>query len=323
MKKLATIQRVIKASKTILIAGHVNPDGDCIGSMLALGLGLRAIKKEVSMYIQGPVPRVYRFLPGVRELTHTIAAPYDLAISVDCNTKEMLGRAWKGFQGAKNIIEIDHHEYRRPFGTISWVDPQASCVGEMVFRLLQSLQVKVSPQIATNIMTSLLVESGSFRFPSVNAATFSLASRLMDLGVDYYDVVAHLFMSRHRQSALLTGICLSRCTFRANNKIVWSIVRADDFKSSHGKDEDVDPVPDEMRAIKGVRIAILFREKGLSHLRVSMRSKKKVNVARLAEAYGGGGHNDVAGCIIRNSDAAIKTFLTDAERHLMRSNKRS
>jgi bifunctional oligoribonuclease and PAP phosphatase NrnA len=323
MKKLASIQRLIKASKTILISGHINPDGDCIGSLLALGLGLRHFKKDVSMYIQGSVPRVYRFLPGVGELTHTLRKTYDLAIAVDCNTKEMLGRARSGFQGAKNIIEIDHHEYRRPFGTVSWVDPKSSCVGEMVFRLLQSLRVEVTPEIATNILTSLLIESGSFRFPSVDAASFSLAARLMKLGVDYYDVVAHLFMSRHRQSALLTGICLSRCKFRANNKIVWSLIRGADFKAAHGKDEDVDPVPDEMRSIQGVRLAILFREKGRSQLRVSMRSKRYVNVARVAESFGGGGHNDVAGCIIKNSDVSIEAFLKDAEKYLLRSGKRS
>jgi phosphoesterase RecJ-like protein len=319
----ALIVKKIKSAQKILISGHVNPDGDCIGSMLALGLGLKSIGKDICMYVEGSIPHVYSYLPGIKNVSHSVAFRPDLAISVDCNTKEMVGRAYRAFKKAACVVEIDHHEYRRSFGDIEWVSKYVSCVGEMIYELLSNLKISITQDIATCILTSLIIESGSFRFPSVTSHTFLLCSKLMKHGVDYTNVVNNLFMSRHKQSALLSGICLSRSSFSLSGKVVWSIIRKDDFSAVKGKDEDVDPVPDEMRSIKGVLVAILFREKKANILRVSLRSKQNINVALLAEKYNGGGHFDVAGCVIENSERAIRAFVRDAELIVKRSTNHS
>ena len=309
------IDQITRARK-IIIAGHVNPDGDCIGSMLALGLGLESIGKEVSMYIAGKLPRIYDFLPGSKKISNSTNFKAELAIAVDCNCREMLGPVYPAFCEAKTIAAIDHHEYRRAFSHIRFLDYKASCVGEMVYKVLKKMKVAISKDIATNILTSLLIETNSFRFPSVNKNSFKLAQRLLEHGVDYNEIVNNLFFSTLREVAVLSGICMARCKFANNGKIVWSEIYKDDFKQQRGKDEHVDAVADQMRSIKGVEAAFLFREKNSLWLRVSLRSKNKVNVALLAEAYGGGGHFDVAGCVIKNSQKEINRFLSDAKRLL-------
>ena len=316
MKNITNIKKNIYQAKKILIAGHINPDGDCIGSLLSLGLGLRSLRKKVDLYVQGKLPRIYHFLPGSPSIIRTIKRVPDIAIAVDCNTKEMLGRAYPFFQKAETIIEIDHHEYRRTFGTYRFIDHHASSVGEMVYFLLKNMRIRITKEIATNILTSLLIETSSFRLPNVTPKTFVLCSVLMKNGADYYKIIQHLFWSQSREVAILSGMCLSRCSFLMNGQIVWSSIRKKDFHKVKGKDEHVDAVADEMRAIKEVEIAILFREKTPRLLRVSLRSKKKVNVAVLAERYGGGGHRDVAGCFLKNNHRAIQQFLSDAKRML-------
>jgi phosphoesterase RecJ-like protein len=135
----------------------------------------------------------------------------------------------------------------------------------------------------------------------------------MKKGVDFYRLVDMVFWSRTRESTILSGICMARCQFLKEGQLAWSIVRHKDFRTQKGKDEDVDPVADEMRSIKGVRIVVFFREKDGSTLRVSLRSKGKINVAGIAEHFGGGGHFDVAGCSIPNSPKAIQKLLSMAK----------
>ena len=312
LKGLKKAASVISQAKSIAIACHINPDGDTIGSLLSLGQGLASIGKKTFLVSQDGVPKRYRFLSGAGRVVRKLDRKVDLAISVDCGTKVMLGTAYRVFQNAGSVIEIDHHEFRKPFGDISLVDPNAAATGEMVHELLKELKVEITREIAEGILTSLIVETNSFRLPNVNPAVFKLSSELMKKGVDFHVLTEKVFWTKTRESVLLSGICLSRCRFEKKDKLVWSIVRKKDFDRIKGKDEDVDAVADEMRAIRDVKIAILFREKDNGKLRVSLRSKENVNVASVAEHYGGGGHSDVAGCVIPNTKKDVQGFLADA-----------
>lgn len=306
-------KEAILAANRIAIAGHVNPDGDSIGSLLSLGLGLERLGKKVYMVSRDGIPLRYRRLPGAGRIIRKIDAPVDLAIAVDCSSKEILGQTYESFKSAKNLLEIDHHDFRRPFGTIALVDKDAAAVGELIYLLLSELRVKISKDISKNLMTSIVVETSSFRLPNVRAFTFDICTRLIRSGLNFYDLIDTIFWSKRRQSAMLEGVCLARCKFLRNGRIAWSIVRKKDFKKLNGRDEDVDAVPDEMRAIKNVDIAVLFRENSGNMLRVSLRSKDKFNVAAVAEYYGGGGHFDVAGCSIPYSRKSIEGLLSRTE----------
>lgn len=316
--QLRAALEVISIAKTIAVSGHMNPDGDCIGSLLALGLGLSRIGKEVHFLSSDGVPKKLRSLPGTRRVKKTLSRRrLDLAISVDCNKKEMLGKnVYRVFRQAKKILEIDHHSLRESFGDIQLIRPQAACVGEIVYDILSRLKVKITPDIARNILASVIIETNSFRLPTVTSRTFSLCRRLLETGVDFHKLSELVYWSRTKEEVLLSGLCLSRCRFLAKGKIVWSIVHSADFSRMHARDEDIDAVANEMLAISGVEAAVLFRQKRPDTLRVSLRSKGKVNVARVAEACGGGGHFDSAGCFLKNAPNEINSFLRMLEKTL-------
>ena len=321
MKGIKQAKQLIKSAKTVVIAGHINPDGDAIGSLLALGLGLKKIGKRVYMLDQDGVPKRYHFLPGASQVKKKAVRNCDLAIAVDCSNKELLGKVYTAFQTAKQTLAIDHHEFRRQFSDCQLVDPQAAAVGEMVYLLLNELKIPIDKSIALNILTSIIVETNSFRLPNVRPLTFKVCNYLLNLGVDYYQLADRVFWSQTRQTVVLTGICLARCKFLSRNRIAWSIVEKRDFNLAKGKDEDVDAVADQIRTIDDVKVVVLFREKDNNTLRISLRSKDKINVAAVAEQFNGGGHYDIAGCSIPNTKKAMRKLLKATEELFKKKSK--
>jgi phosphoesterase RecJ-like protein len=316
IKGIKKAVKMVKDSRSILIAGHVNPDGDSIGSLLSLGLGLKKLGKRVFMVSFDPIPAVYRKLSGASEVKKSHRGRVDLAIAVDCSDKNMLGENFLCFKPAANIIEIDHHDLRRSFGDVSIIDKNAAAVGELVYLFLRALGVNISCDIAENILTSLIVETNSFRLPGVRPLTFNICARLLETGVDYYRLTDMVYWSSTRESAILSAICLSRSRFAFKGKLAWSTAGIGDFKKFKAKSEDVDRVADQLRSIEDVKIAVLFREMKDNTLRVSLRSKDMIDVARLAGIFGGGGHVDNAGCVIPNDIKSKKYLLKLAGRLL-------
>lgn len=309
MQGLNQAKEKILESKIIVIAGHINPDGDSIGSLLSLGLALKKIGKRVYMASRDGVPKNYRNLPGARLILKTTDIKADLAIAVDCSAKEMLGENFEIFQNAKTILEIDHHEFKMPFGDIIMLDIHAAAVGELIYLLLKELKITITKEIAQNILTSLVVETNSFRLPNSRAFTFKVCADLIDKGANLSKLSEMVYWTRTKESALLSGIVMSRCKFIQRAKIAWSLVKENDFKKLKADQEAGDSITDELRAIKDVRIAVLFKEKNKKLFRVSLRSKGAINVGRLAQTYGGGGHYDAAGCCIPNSNNSMRKFL--------------
>lgn len=314
MKGIRKAVLAINNARTIAIAGHINPDGDAIGSLLSLGGGLKQLGKKVYMVSQDGVPKKYRHLPGAKDVQKTLKETVDLAITVDCNCRAMLGRIFPSLSRAKTLLEIDHHDIRQPFGDICLEDHEAAAVGEQIYILLRQLGATITREIAQNILTSIIVETNSFKLPNARPFTFQVCAELMRTGVDFYRLVDMVFWSNTKEVALLSGLCMSRCKFEENGKLVWSHMKQVDYDKVNGKDEDVDAAPDLMRAITGVDIAVLFREKSPKKLRVSLRSKNEINVAQVAEIYRGGGHTDNAGCVIPNSPKVMKELLAAARK---------
>ena len=309
---LAHAIRTIKEAKSIAILCHIHPDGDAIGSLLSLGLGLKAFGKRVYMLSPDGVPKTYQALASAGLIKKTCNKKTDLVITVDCSAGEMLGRSLPFAKNAQNILEIDHHLYRKPFGHSALVDPGATAVGEIIYLLLQRLGITITPSIAQSILASIIVETNAFRLPNTNARTFRICAQLFRF-VDFHRFIEMIYWSKRKETALLSGICLARCKFIEDNRIAWSIVRRNDFRLVHGIDGDVDPVPDEIRTIKGVEIVVFFRERNSRLLRVSLRSKGKANVGLLATSFGGGGHFDSAGCLIPNSQKMMRKLLRQAQ----------
>lgn len=309
MQLSKNIRQKILQSKDIAIACHINPDGDSIGSMLSLGLGLEKLGKRVYMVSCGKVPKRYKLLPGARRIIRNLTKPVDLAISVDCSDKNMLGEAAGIFDNATSVLEIDHHLYRNRFGDIQINDPKAAAVGEMIYSILKQLKVEITQEIALNILTSIIVETNSFRLPKVRPFTFEVCADLIRSGIDFHRLVEMVFWAKSKEAVLLLGRSLSRSKFIGGNKIIWSIVKQNDLSQLKAMREDADAIIEEMRSINKVEIAVLFKEENARMLRVSLRSRGRINIGKLAASRGGGGHFDAAGCEIPNNRKAISGFL--------------
>lgn len=310
MRGLGEALKKILRAKTIAVVCHINPDGDCIGSLLALGLGLESLGKRVYLLSADGVPARYRHLPGAGRIKNKFNKQVALAVSVDCGDKALLGPMYKVFETAADSLEVDHHEFRRPFGKASFIDSKAAAVGEMVFVLLERLRIKITEDIAQNILTSLIVETNSFRLPTVRPFTFAACARLMQTGLDFHKLSELIYWSRTKEAAWLLGLCFSRSRLLDGGRIIWSVVFQRDLKKFKAKKEDVDSVANDLLSVKGVEAAVFFREEKRGSLRVSLRSKGGLNVASIAEEYNGGGHFDVAGCQIANQPAARRALLS-------------
>ena len=311
-KNLETTVSCIKKSQRIILACHMNPDGDAIGSMLGLGLGLKKLKKHVTMLCSDKIPNRYLSLPGVKSIQQFCAEPADLAVSVDCASITQLPGIDKIFKKSKCIIEIDHHVYRDQFGDIQLISENSASVGEIIFVLLQQLNVKIDKHIAECLLTSAIVETSSFSCAEVNKRTFETCAKLIETGVDFNSISERYYWRKSLTAMYLTGLAFTRVKTAHQGRLVWSMINKDDFAQYKGRQEDVDPVADDLLMIAGSEVSIFFREIDNNMLRVSLRSKGMIDVGYLATTYGGGGHDRASSCRIHKTKTGIEHLLKQA-----------
>ncbi|MDG5816302.1 DHH family phosphoesterase [Chitinispirillales bacterium ANBcel5] len=317
VRGLFAVRDCIESAESIVIAGHKNPDGDCIGSLLSLGLGLERLGKQVYMVCDEGIPERYCELAGAERVYRHVEGRFDIAIAVDCAGREMVAEGGGVFRRAKKIIEIDHHQCRASFGDYSYIDDEAASVGEMVFHLLTELGVEITADIAQSILTSIIVETNSFRLPGVRPDTFQICAELLKTGMDFSRVAETVFWVTSRETEILGGICLSRCRFYHNGQLACSFLTREDFLKLGAGEAHGDPVIEKMRSISSVKIAVLFREQRGGKLRVSFRSKEGMDVSLLAKKFGGGGHIGAAGCTIPDSAQCREELLKATEQLLL------
>jgi phosphoesterase RecJ-like protein len=287
-----------------------------VGSILALGAGLEFLGKKVYLLSDDPIPEKYMFLPGASRIGKRCPSRVDCAIAVDCGSKEMLGNMYTAFEHADNTVEIDHHRSRVSFAQHSLVSTDVASAGELVYELLDNMGVPLTENIARNILTSIIVETNSFRLQDISARTFEICAELLKTGVDIRELSESIYWKTSRATAALTGISLLRCKFAGDGALVWTELRQKDFDKTGSSDADADPVPEKLQSIQGVKIAILFRETKDKKWRISFRSKNGLNVAHLAEIFGGGGHLNAAGCVVKRERKVQKYILTCANKLL-------
>lgn len=295
--------------------GHVHPDADVLGTLLALGLTMEARGWQVAYGGPHPAPAALDFLPGVeryRVLTG-IEGAFDVAVLTDCpdphRTEGLLAQAWPA---ARCVVDIDHHPDNRRYGHVNWIDPAAAATGEMVYGLLVALGWTISPAAATNLFTAIHTDTGSFRYSNVTAETFRIAAALVAAGADPAAVAKALYERRGRESLRWLGDVLARVQVSADGQVAWLALSSGQVPESFVEAEDLVTYP---RSIGSVRAACLFREQD-GRVKVSLRGKGDVDVNRIAAQFGGGGHRNAAGCTVQGSlEEAAKVVLaavTDA-----------
>jgi len=297
-KAIAAIRR----AKKIIIVSHVNPDGDTIGCLLALGLSLLQIGKKVTLLSQDGVPTRFQFLPGSELILSETTETAEVAIAVDCGGAGQLGSAQKAFFRAKTTIQIDHHDFGTPFGKIQILENEAAAVGEIVYEIIVGLKVEISPAIATCLLTSIIIDTGSFRFSNIRAKTFDICGKLIKRGVDLQHLIEESYWTKSPAMMRLSSHALLNAQYSQDGTVTWSVVYQKDLKRYGANISDADAVADDLRSVEGVRIAAVFRETEKGSFRVSLRSKHGINIALVAKEFNGGGHHNSAGCGIKPSE---------------------
>lgn len=312
----------IKKAKRIVIFHHVAPDGDSLGS----ALGLRGIIEQfnnvevLDNIITSYVPELYKYLPDVDKLKKvddsSLYSSYDLGIAVDCASKERLGDALELFKNAKKTVSIDHHISNTGFADIDFIDNKASATGELVFRLIESSGVYVTESIATNLYTAILTDTGGFKFDNTKPETLRICAKLIEQGANPVEIYKNCYESKPLAMVKLQAKVINDSILLENNKIIYGTVTRDLLDQTDATDDYIDGITESMRQVRGVEIAIVFKETLKRTTRVSFRSND-INVCKIASYFGGGGHRLAAGCLIQGSiDDAIRQVISVVTKQL-------
>ncbi len=292
---LQEVLKQIEQRRRFLLTSHARPDGDAIGSALACRQILRVMGKEADVVLHDGVPRIYQSLPFACEVvqSNSVNGDYEAAIILECDSVQRTR-----LQGLENrfLISIDHHISGRPFAHVNWIDPRAVATAEMVYRLARQAGVAVGPEVATCLYTAVLTDTGSFMFAGTNEHTFALARELVLAGADPAQCARNIYFGHSTAKMRLLGAALSE--LHREGPLAWISVTQEQMTRCQAKEEDCEGLVNYALSMGGVEVALFFRELPDGRFRVSLRSKGQLNVAAVAESFGGGGHQCASGCAL-------------------------
>lgn len=320
-RMLNKIVDIINSSKTFLVTSHERLDGDALGSELGMYHILFGLGKDVVVYNQDKTPDIYKFLPGVDVIVHTLdpVERFDAAIMLDCSEIDRVGdQASHINSAARYIINIDHHISNNKFGDYSLVDHFASSTGEIIYGFLEALKVNLTGDIATNIYTAIMTDTGSFRYSNTTSNTFRVAAKLVERGADFKLISELIYETKPLPQIKLLGMTLDSLEFHENGKIGSVLVTQKMLRDTGALNEHTEGIVDLIRSVKGTEIALFYFEMADNDFKVSLRSKRDIDVARIASEFGGGGHVNAAACRIKGDIETVKRRLIGAVRAVKR-----
>ena len=314
------ITEALRQAKSILIASHVFPDADAIGSQLALGNILESQGKKIFYYCDEFVSGMYEFMPGSEQLDSNLPdiSQFDAAVAVDCGDRFRLGNEVDALLQIHPFIVIDHHAGHREFGDFGWVEGGRSSTAEMIFDLALALNADISYNAAFNLYAAIVSDSGSFKYESTTAYTFKVASYLLNRGVVPSEVAGKLFDNYSANRLRLLEKVLGSLELYFEGKI--AVIKATDemFETAGAKREDTEEFINLPRAIGSVKVAAFLKETLDGYIKVSLRAKGECDVAQVALKFGGGGHRNAAGYRAKNKTLAevSEELLAELKRRL-------
>ncbi len=309
------IGSALRDNQSFAILSHVRPDGDALGSQLAVALSLQALGKDVMVWNEDGLLEKYNFLPGGSRLTRPPLDPqdFDIAIALDTATENRLGLAANSIRRAKTWINIDHHRSNPGYGDLVYIDPNSPATGQILFELIQNQKLPMDPAIAENLFVAISTDTGSFQYPNTTARTFEIGAELVRIGIDVGRVSQLLYEDYPRRRTELLRELLSTMRFEANDRIASFSLSLSTASRLGTKAEDTEGLIDHLRAIHGVIVAIFFEELLDGKVRVSVRSKSEaVDVSAICQKFGGGGHKLAAGARVRGT-------LTEVEEKVLKA----
>ena len=307
--KFEEIGRILREHQRFAILSHVRPDGDALGSQLALALSLKQLGKEVRVWNEDGMLEKYSFLPRAELLTKPPSTPdvVDVAVALDTAIQNRLGTALAAVRSAKIWVNIDHHLSNPCYGDVVYVDPVAPATAEIVFGLINSQGLPFNHEIAENLYAAISTDTGSFQYPQTSARTFEIAAELIRAGLDVGRLNQQLYESYPRRRLELLRELLRTMRFERGGRVASFSLSVRTAAELGVLPEDNEGLIDHLRAIRGVIVAVFFEELAEGKVRVSMRSKSDVvDVCAICQKFGGGGHTLAAGARVRGALAEVE-----------------
>ncbi|GAF26796.1 exopolyphosphatase-related proteins [Moorella thermoacetica Y72] len=301
MSEIGQIAAILATAREVAVATHIIPDGDCLGSMLGLTLALRERGTSVIAINADPVPEMFQYLPGQETIIDPdqVTSMPPLLVMVDCTDMERAGKGFSNWQQrVEKIINIDHHVSNTRFGHLNLVDSRAAATAELIYAVLEQIPATFTPEVATCLYTALATDTGSFQYENCTARTLRLAASLLEKGADMPLIREHLWESKPLNSIRLLAATLPTLTLAYEGRVAWMTVSRAALEANGARPEHAEGLVNYPRSIAGVEVGMLFRELPEGKVKVSLRSKKIVDVNRVAALFGGGGHRRAAGCTL-------------------------
>jgi bifunctional oligoribonuclease and PAP phosphatase NrnA len=317
--KFQEIGRILREHQRFAVLSHVRPDGDALGSQLAMGLALKHLGKDVAIWNEDGMLDKYSFVPRAELLTKPPAEPqdFDVIVALDTAIQNRLGTAGDAVRSARTCINIDHHPSNPGYGDLVYIDADAPATGQILFELLRSEDLPFDRDIAENLYVAISTDTGSFQYPNTSARTFEIAAELVRAGVNVGRINQQLYENYPRRRVELLRELLGTMRFAAEGKIASFSLSLETANRLGVLPEDNEGLIDHLRAIRGVIIAVFFEELPDEKVRVSMRSKNEAaDVCAICKQFGGGGHKLAAGARLRGTlgeaEARVLQAVADA-----------
>lgn len=316
-----TLDRIIEEidnAKTIAILTHENPDGDAIGSSLALYLALKKYGKNSDVIIP-EYPETYDFLPGAKSIIkESEVKKYDLAIALDCSDSNRLNGFVNYFDDAKVRISIDHHSSNKMFADYNFVNPESPATAQILIIVLEAMGVFIDKEIGTCLLTGIITDTGGFKYQNVNAVTFEFVAELLSVGVNVSKTYKRVLETKTKAQFQLTKIVTNRMEFLENDKVTFTYITKEDQEEVNAKVGDHDGLVEIGKSLEGVEVSVFLRETDHNTYKVSLRSNEYINVSDVALMFGGGGHIRAAGCSIQGSLDQVKNKVITEIRNVLK-----
>jgi len=318
--QLIDLQGVIdacRAANTFLVTSHSTPDGDAIGSTLAMRGFLRALgKADITCANHDAVPKLYDWMPGTDDFLRAgkLRKSYELVVVMDVAQRARLGDIGKIVAPGQKVLIVDHHPEEAPFGTLNFIDRSYASCSQIVIDLYETAGLRMSPDAAIAAYVGLTTDTGSFRFSNTDARTHRHAAKLIELGVDPSDVASRVFDVITPEKLSLLRHVLDRVQRSACGRIAWSTLTAVDLVQARANAEDVEGLVNYVRNLEGVQVGMLIRELKPGRIKISMRARGNIDAGEILKPLGGGGHAGAAGAIMTMPlDEATRDVVARAE----------
>jgi len=302
----------IAKAEHVLIASHQNPDGDAVGSVLAMGIFLENLGKKTTLYLESEVPEYFQFLPSVVRIQHDLenVRDFDTAIVLDCGDISRVGKIADRLASIPVIVNIDHHLYNTDFGVVNLVDTSCCATSALLLELFKAMGADIETDIAVNLYTGLVTDTGSFRYGNTTSEAFIMAAEMVQIGVDPASVAKEIYLNLPMKRLRLLKLALDSIERLNGGRIGLMVLTKDDFDASGADVADSEGFIDYVRAIPGVEMAVLMKETdGGATTGVSLRTSGNVDAAAVAAGFDGGGHRNAAGFRVQGSVKAYRDII--------------